>query len=155
MAEHRFGNWQLNGITKLQSGRSFNVSIAEDRANTSPQRTQRPDLVRPVTSNCNGNHLTACVDASAFAMPALYTYGTAGRNLLRGPHLYTTDFSLFKNFPVGERLKLQFRMEAFNVFNSPMFSNPSGNFSNLATFGNITSTSIDNRVMQLGGKLVF
>ena len=56
---------------------------------------------------------------------------------------------------ITERVRLQLRGEAFNVFNSPMFSNPSANFSNLATFGDITSTSVDNRVMQLGGKLVF
>jgi hypothetical protein len=54
-----------------------------------------------------------------------------------------------------EKFRFQFRVEAFNAFNSPMFSAPSSNFSNLATFGNITSTSIDNRVMQLGGKLIF
>ncbi len=150
-----FGNWQLNGITTLQSGRSFNVSIGEDRANTAPGSVQRPNLIHPASSNCNGAHLTACVDVSAFALPALYTYGTAGRNLLRGPHLYTTDFSLFKNVPITERVRFQFRAEAFNLFNSPMFSNPTANLSNLATFGNITSTSVDNRVMQLGGKLMF
>ena len=150
-----FGSWQINGITTLQSGRSFNVSISEDRANTAPGSVQRPDLVGTPSSNCNGSHLTACIDASAFRLPALYTYGTAGRNIFRGPHLYTTDLSLFKNIPFSERVRFQFRIEAFNAFNSPMFSNPASNFSNLATFGNITSTSIDNRVMQLGGKLVF
>lgn len=150
-----FGNWQINGITTLQSGRPFNVSISEDRANTAPGSVQRPNAVGPASSNCNGAHLTACIDASAFALPALYTYGTAGRNIMRGPHLYATDLSLFKNIPIRERLRFQFRVEAFNVFNAPMFSNPSASFSNLATFGNITSTSVDNRVMQLGGKLVF
>ena len=149
------GHWQLNGITTLQSGRPFNVTISEDRANTAPGSTQRPDLLRPASSDCNGSHLRGCIDASAFAMPALYTYGNAGRNILRGPHLFATDLSLFKNIPITERLRFQFRAEAFNVFNSPMFANPSSNFSNLATFGNITSTSIDNRVMQFGGKIVF
>jgi len=150
-----FADWQVNGITIMQSGRPFNVSISEDRANTAPGSTQRPDLVRPASSNCNGAHLRSCIDASAFALPALYTYGTAGRNLLRGPHLYSTDLSLFKNIPITERARFQFRAEAFNAFNWPMFGNPASNFSNLATFGNITSTSIDNRVMQFGGKIVF
>lgn len=150
-----FGNWQLNGITTLQSGRPFNVSIGEDRANTAPGSVQRPNAVGVASASCNGSRLIGCVDASAFALPALYSYGTAGRNILRGPHLYSTDLSIFKNIPITERFKFQFRAESFNVFNSPMFSNPSANFSNLATFGNITSTSIDNRVMQFGGKLMF
>ena len=150
-----FANWQINGITILQSGRPFNVSIAEDRANTSPGSTQRPDLIHSASSNCNGDHQRACIDASAFALPALYTYGLAGRNILRGPHLYSTDLSLFKNIPIKERFRFQFRVEMFNVFNWPMFGNPASGFSTPATFGNITSTSIDNRVMQFGGKIVF
>jgi hypothetical protein len=150
-----FANWQFNGITTMQSGRPFNVTIAEDRANTAPGSTQRPDIVKPATSNCSGANQRACIDATAFSLPALYTYGNVGRNILRGPKLLATDLSVFKNFPITERFRFQFRVEAFNAFNAPMFAAPSSNFSNLPTFGNITSTSIDNRVMQLGGKIIF
>lgn len=62
--------------------------------------------------------------------------------------------SLFKTFAIRERLRVTFRVEAFNIWNSPEFSNPNANVES-ATFGNITSTSVGSRVMRLGGKLSF
>lgn len=151
-----FGNWQLNGITTLQSGFPFNVGIGTDTANTSAGGTYRPDLIGTPSANCGDGHLVGCINAAVFApVPTgVFRYGTAGRNLLYGPHLFTTDLSLFKNFQIRERLRFQLRFEAFNVTNSPEFSNPSATFGT-ATFGNITQTSIDNRDIQLGAKLVW
>lgn len=149
-----FANWQVNGITTLQSGRPFNVSVSTDTANTSARGTYRPDLVHAPSSNCGDGHLTNCIDATAFAMPALYTYGNAGRNLMHGPHLFDTDLSLFKNFPIRERVRLQFRFEAFNLLNSPQFANPNATFGT-SSFGTVTATSIENRDIQLGAKLVW
>lgn len=149
-----FAKWQLNGISTMQSGFPFNVTIGTDRANTSSQGSQRPDLVGTPSDTCGGGHLTNCITASAFALPALYTYGNAGRNILRGPHLFTTDMSLFKNFPIRERLRLQFRAEFFNITNTPQFSNPNAVFGT-SSFGTITSTSIENRDVQFGLKLSF
>jgi hypothetical protein len=144
--------WTFAGISTLQSGRPFNVTIATDTANTSSRGAQRPNLVAPPSANCGGGHLTGCISTQAFATPLPFTYGTAGRNLLRGPHLYTTDLSLAKTFPISERLNFQFRAEAFNALNSPQFSNPNAVFGT-AAFGSVTSTSIDNREIQLGGRL--
>jgi len=95
-----------------------------------------------------------CINAAAFVAPTLYMYGNAGRNLLVGPHLFTTDLSLFKNFSIRERARFELRFEAFNVTNSPEFNNPSATFGT-SSFGNITGTSIDNREIQLGGRLVW
>jgi hypothetical protein len=64
------------------------------------------------------------------------------------------DFSLCKDFPIKERLKLQFRAEMFNVFNHPNFANP-GTTLGTASFGKITSTTTDYRDIQFGLKLVF
>jgi Carboxypeptidase regulatory-like domain/TonB dependent receptor len=149
-----FARWQLNGIVTLQSGLPFNVSISTDRANTSSQGTQRPDLIAPPSSNCGGGHLSGCIVSTSFALPAQYTYGNAGRNLLHGPHLFTSDLSVFKNFAVSERAKLQFRAEFFNFTNSPQFSNPNGVWS-ASAFGSISSTTIENRDVQFGLKLAF
>ena len=106
--------------------------------------------------------MTGCIDPSAFALPALYTYGNAGRNILRGPGLVNLDFSLFKNIPLGEKVKLQFRAEAFNVSNTPSFGNPNSTitFSSAgvytpSSFGNITSTANNNRQIQFGAKILF
>jgi hypothetical protein len=149
-----FSRWQLNGILTLQTGIPFNVSISTDRANTSSQGVQRPDLIAPASSDCGGGHLTNCIVSSSFVLPVQYTYGNAGRNVLHGPHLFTSDLSVFKNFAITERAKLQFRAEFFNFTNSPQFSNPNGVWSTSA-FGSISSTSVENRDVQFGLKLSF
>jgi hypothetical protein len=151
-----FGNWQLNGITTLQSGVPINVTYGTDTANTSSGGSNRPNLVHAPTANCGDGHLTGCIDATAFAaVPSgVYAYGNAGRNLIFGPHLFTTDLSLFKNFRIFERARFELRLEAFNATNSPEFSNPSATFGT-AAFGSITSTLIDNRDVQLGGRIIW
>ena len=151
-----FGNWQVNGITTMQSGMPFNVTDSKDTANTSSGGSYRPNLVHAASADCGRAHLTGCIDPSAFVeIPTtIFAYGNAGRNLLRGPHLFTTDLSLFKNFRIYERVRLEFRFEAFNFTNSPQFSNPAATFGT-ASFGNITATSIENRDIQLGAKLVW
>jgi hypothetical protein len=148
------GGWQINGISILQSGTPFNVTIASDVPNVLSRGPQRPDLVKTPTSNCGGGNLANCIDTSAFVMPQPFTYGNAGRNLLRGPHLFSNDLSVFKNFAITESVRFQLRGEAFNFTNSPQFSNPASVFGN-ANFGSITSTSIDNRSIQIGGKLIW
>ncbi|MEO8372619.1 MAG: TonB-dependent receptor [Candidatus Solibacter sp.] len=154
-----FSGWQINGITTLQGGTPFNLSMNTDAANTSSQGPQRPDLLKTPVYNCGAGHLLGCIDKSAFAVPGnvaqgIFAYGNAGRNILRGPHLFATDMSLFKTFPIKERVRFTFRAEAFNVWNNPEFSNPNANIE-AATFGNITGTSVGSRVIQLGGKLSF
>jgi hypothetical protein len=144
--------WTIGGISTLQSGRPFNVTIATDAANTSARGAYRPNLIASPSANCGAGHLSACISTQAFATPALYTYGTAGRNLLQGPHAVNTDLSLAKTLPISGTLDFQFRAEAFNVWNSTQFSNPNAVFGT-AAFGTVTSTSINNREIQLGGRL--
>jgi hypothetical protein len=151
-----FANWQANGIWTIQSGFPFNVSVSSDTANTNSNGTYRPNLVGTPSSNCGDGHLTGCINAAAFAAipTGVYAYGTAGRNLLHGPPLFNMNLSFFKNFPIVERLTFQLRVEMFNTFNEPNFSNPSATFGT-SSFGNIGSTSVDNREIQFGGKLIF
>ncbi len=148
-------NWQVNGITIIQSGLPFNVTVPGDPANTGVGN-QRPNLVSTPTVNCGGGHLTNCISTASFALPAPYTYGNLGRNVLRGPGLVNFDFSLFKNFPIKERTALQLRGEFFNIFNHPSFGNPSSTF-NTGTFGSITSTSQfnSNRQVQVAARITF
>jgi hypothetical protein len=148
------GDWQLSGITTLQSGLPFNVTISTDTANTSARGLYRPNLVGTPSANCGSGRLSGCISTAAFAIPPQYTYGTAGRNLFHGPHLFDTDLSIAKNFPISERLRFEFRAEAFNLWNSSQFNNPSAVFGT-ASFGNITSTSIEKREIQLAGRLIW
>jgi hypothetical protein len=135
-SRRRSANGRINGITTLQSGTPFSISTSTDTANTSGQGPNRADVVKTPTWNCGAGHLTACIDITAFAVPALYGYGNSGRNILRGPHQFSTDLSIHKIFPIRERLRFTFRAEAFNVWNNPEFSNPASNVQTPATFGN-------------------
>jgi hypothetical protein len=96
---------------------------------------------------------------SAFAVPGPNRFGSAGRNILRGPRLSNYDFSLFRNFAIGERFKLEYRAEFYNLTNTPHFANPSGNGSNVSSgsFGTITSTlnGYTNRQLQMALRLRF
>ena len=82
----------------------------------------------------------AQVNLAAFRTPAAGTFGTLGRNVLRGPAAFNWDFSLFKSFKIQERHTFQFRAEVFNIFNIPQFSNPSVTLTAPTTFGRSFST---------------
>ena len=113
----------------------------------------RPNLVGdPSITN---QSVSQWFNRAAFAQPAQYTFGNAGRNLLRGPDTVDFDFSLFRRFPLPwpERMALEFRAEAYNVFNTTHLGNPVANLSNVS-FGQITSAS-GSRQLQLGVRLDF
>jgi hypothetical protein len=150
--------WQVGGVTTLQSGTPVNVTLSGDPANIGISNQQRPDMAGSVPSlNCqpisNSRELSGCFDASAFALPAAFTFGNAPRNLLRGPKFVSTDLSLMKNFRIGAGAQFQFRAEIFNAFNNVNYGNPNGVF-NSPSFGRISSAG-SMRQVQLGGKVFF
>ena len=150
--------WQVAGITTIQSGTPVNVTLNGDNANIGISNLQRPNLVGAVPSlNCQpitgSLELGNCYDATAFQLPAAFTFGNAPRNLLRGPKSVTTDLSLMKNFPIHGGTQLQFRAEIFNAFNNVNYGNPNGAF-NSTSFGRISSAG-SMRQMQLSGKIFF
>jgi len=154
--------WQVGGVTTIQSGTPVNVTIATDRANIGITGQQRPDLVGAAPEmNCQpaptGRDLINCYDPAAFALPAQFTFGSAPRDVLRGPKAMITDLSLVKNVPVGGSARFQFRAEIFNAFNNVNYGNPNAVFG-AATFGRISATNTtypNMRQVQLGGKLIF
>jgi hypothetical protein len=146
------GGWQISGITLLESGRPFNVTIAGDVANTG-LGGQRPDLVGTPSANCGRKTLVNCIDGSAFAQPRPFTYGNAPRGVLRGPRQVVTDLSLAKNFQIRGEARVQVRADFFNAFNTVNLNNPASVFGT-ATFGRITSARSMRR-MQLGLRFSF
>ncbi len=131
--------WQLNVIGTIRSGFPYTVSCGCDPLDVG-QSTGRADLVPgasviPVNFNVPTNQL----NLAAFATPVGH-YGTLGRNVLFGPGAVNFDTSLFKDFSLTERQKIQFRAEFFNIFNHPQFSNPSAALNNLPFFGQTTTT---------------
>jgi len=145
---------------RAQTGRPYNAVLGLDRANVG-RTYQRPDAVG------NPNHGLKTpdqwFDTSMFAMPALYTYGNTPRNFLRGPGFVNFDWSLFKNFAVTERFKVQFRWETFNTLNHFNPNNPNSsltyNFTSgaqtTANFGTITGAQIDPRRAVLSVRFKF
>ena len=78
-------------------------------------------------------------NTAAFACPATFTYGDAGRNIVIGPGIFTTDMSLIRNFRLGGLRSLQFRLEAFNAFNQPVWGDPTMSMAS-PLYGTINST---------------
>ncbi len=74
---------------------------------------------------------------SAFTLPALGTYANQPRNGFYGPPLYQVDFSVFKNIPITEKLRAQFRAEVFNIFNTRDLA-PPNNTATSSGLGQIT-----------------
>jgi hypothetical protein len=168
---YSLGGWQINAIVNLQTGTPYNVILDFDNANISQPRdsVQRPNALHtPYTMHCttkNYINQTPCIDATAFAVPAPYTFGDARRDLAHGPGLENVNFSLFKTFPIYERLSFQMRAEAANLFNHPSVSNPASDISSptfngnqaatYSGFGIISGTQSGSRAIQLAGKLIF
>ena len=74
---------------------------------------------------------------------------------MRGPGGFNLDLSLFRNFPVTERVQLQLRGEGFNTTNTPHFDNPAANVSTASTFGTISSAGQGGRVFRLALHVAF
>ena len=150
------GGWQFSGITSLRSGYPFSVSSGTDRA-LSGLGSSFADLVgNPFldSGRSRTEKIERYLNTTAFAPAALGTFGTSPRNLMRGPGAINFDFGLMKVFPVTERLKLQFRSELFNAFNTPNLSGPNTNVNTPARFGRIEGAGSP-RIVQFALKASF
>ena len=102
------GDWQLSGIFSAYSGQPIDIRISDTSLNA-PGNINRPDLIGDATILGNIGPGKKWFDVSAFAAPAPGAYGTAGRNILNGPHFVNLDFSVFRKFRVTERVGGEFR----------------------------------------------
>ena len=148
------GNWQFGGIATLQSGAPFTVVNGVDRANIGAGPAQRPDLLRNPNLPSDQRDPQHWFDTSAFAQPAPFTFGSAGRNIVYSPGLTNFDMSLQRNFNVREGKRVEFRWQVFNIFNHPNFDLP-GRIAFSSSFGRIFSTAEPSRQMQFGLKFVY
>jgi hypothetical protein len=115
----------------ILSGTPFTVGSAGTSLNA-PGNTQTADQVLPnVQKFKQVGPGKSWFDPNAFAPVTTARFGTSGRNLLRGPGSFQLDASLFRNFQVTEKFRLQFRAESFNITNTPRFGNPGATVSNL------------------------
>ncbi len=153
------GGWQLNSIIALQSGKPFSVVAGVDNS-LDGVGGDRPDLIGEPdlpSDRPKGETVLKYFNTAAFRQNAMGTFGTAGRNIIRGPGFASVDLSLLKNFRLpwftSEGSNLQFRAEFYNLFNRTNFNNPVNNMV-VATFGRLTSAQ-DPRIVQLALRLAF
>lgn len=145
------GGWQLAGIVTLQSGTPF--SVMSGAGNTRSLVGGAGDRADVIGSEKVIGDVAKYFDTSVYALPPLGTFGTAGRNSLRGPGYQNTDVTVQKLFRVGGTKALELRFEVFNLFNQPNFFNPNNQFGSSA-FGLLTSAR-DPRIMQVGARFQF
>ena len=158
------GGWQWNGIVTAQGGFpltpqiGFNASGTGD-LNVTDVPNWNPNFTGPVTLGQKDRWF----DPHAFVMPTAGTFGNVSRGALRGPGLVDVDTSFFKRIKISERLTMQFRAEAFNLFNKAnyaypntiMFSGNVANYSYVTSAAATTFTSTSSRQLQLALKLLF
>lgn|SRR5579883_2621589 len=156
-ANYLIGGWQINGIGTMLSGTPQQVFMAANTLfnNGGTQRAnwngRNPTLHTAITKR-----LDRYFDVSAFSAPGAFTYGNSPRTLgsLRAPGVANLDLSGVKNTPLFEGLTLQFRAEAFNIFNHPQFGPPDTALGDNTT-GMISSQVNAPRELQFALKLLF
>jgi hypothetical protein len=150
-----FGGWQIEGITSVQTGETLGVSDATNTSGSTNAAGQRP--------NWNGSNpalshptIGQWFNTSVFSQPAAFTFGNAPRSFgsLHASPLRNFDFSVIKNTHLTERFALQFRAEAFNLFNTVQFNPPATSFG-AGTFGTVSGQQNNARIIQLALKLLF
>jgi hypothetical protein len=155
-----FGGFQLNLITSARSGFPFTVNANGDVGNSGGGATVRATQVGDPFANVPSGrffNVAAFSTASSCVVNAAgrsICSGSLGRNTFRGPSIYNTDASLFKNTKLGERFNMQIGLEAFNLFNRANYTVPNNNVSDPGAFGRFDA-AYPGRIMQYRFKLLF
>ena len=147
------GGWETSGFFTMQSSQPLQVT---QNGGTLWNGTQRPNLIgNPATSGSVYDRFNNWFNVAAFSQPAADNYGSAPRFLnVRGPHLTTLDAALAKSWKTTENQRLEFRSEFQNVMNHPIFNPPATTYG-ASNFGQISSTKVGARAIQLSLKYFF
>jgi len=146
-ADRVLANWHLNGLVSLRTGSPYSLRYNGCQG---VWNACRPDAIAgkdPDVAPAGGRDPALWFDISNVTVPAALTGGNLGLQSQTGPATRTLDLSAFKDFPLTERIKLQFRAESFNLANTPQFNTPDNNLQNTRAlggngiFGKITGTS--------------
>jgi hypothetical protein len=148
------GGWNVNGLVTLQSGMPFAITQATNFNAFAGFGTQRPTIHGPANLPSDKRTAARFINTDAFSVTPQFKLGNASRDPARGPAYRDLDLGLVKNTRFSERLTLELRGEVFNVTNTPAFAQPAATVG-IATFGSITATVSDPRVVQVAGKLRF
>ena len=147
------GGWQLAGIARLQSGSPVVVTQATNLNAFAGFGIQRPNRTGDSALPSEERSTSRWFNTAAFTLAPQFTIGSSSRNPVVGPGYQTLDVMLAKIFPIKEQFRAEFRVEAFNVTNTPPLTAPNTSFGT-AAFGTITR-AFDPRVFELVLKLHF
>jgi outer membrane receptor protein involved in Fe transport len=150
-AEALIGGWTLSGIVNFEGGLYFTPTLANSSSLNSTIAL-RPNRIR--SGQVSNPNRSQWFDPTAFTVPALYTYGDSGRNILLGPSFSSTDLSLQKAFTIAEKVHLDLKWDVFNAFNHTNLANPNSSV-DTSTAGQITGIVDFKRRMQIGAQLTF
>ena len=165
-------DWEIAPLEHISSGQPINITLGTDNSRTG-LGNDRPNLLLAdpyATNTVCSNGSTPCVQyllsSGAFGAAPVGSFGNLARNTVRGPHTINTDVALSRNFQINERLRLQARVDTFNILNHPNFVgaiSPAGTVTSYATltttmtsssFGRINA-AFDPRIFQFSMKLIF
>ncbi|MBM3735508.1 MAG: carboxypeptidase regulatory-like domain-containing protein [Acidobacteria bacterium] len=154
MAGRVIGGWQLSGVSRSRSGYPLVMTATIPNGGNRPNSTGRSAAMPG--GRARNEQVAKWFDTGAFTQPAPFTFGNVSRTLpdVRGPGSWLVDLSLVKDTAIGERWKLQFRAESFNVMNRANFWMPN-TLVNSTQFGQLVTTTGLPRVNQVALKLIF
>ncbi len=141
------GGWQYSDITTVQSGFSMSPGLSVSHQGLAA----RPDVAASTISGPKS--VQQWFNTSAFTAPAAGFFGNAGRGTIAGPGVINFDMAMYKDFKVTERATLEFRAEAFNIFNHTNFSGVSTAFGT-GNYGHVTS-ALDPRIFEFALRMQF
>ena len=148
----RLGGWDVGLLTMWQSGRvlthlsgrATGPTTLSSYANYSGDRN-----IGRVMRKGDGVYWLTPEEIGRFSYPAAGEIGSGGRNAFRGPRFFNVDMSLVKKFKITERHAVSFRAEAYNLFNNANFGAPNANLATQASFGRLSATVGNARIMQM------
>ena len=157
VANYLVGGWVVNAVSIYQTGFPLQITQATNFNSAFGYASQRPNAtgISPVTSGSLEQRLGGYLNPAAFSTAPQFTFGDLGRTIdMRGPGQANWDLSVFKNVSIKEAVKAQFRCEALNAMNTPLFYGPNVSFGS-SSFGKITSQANFSRQMQLALRFSF
>lgn len=145
--------WQLHTLMTFHTGEPFDVLSGTNRSLSLDNR-DRADLVGDPYANVPARATpfgaVPYFNPAAFALAATGTFGNLGRDIMYGPGFGSVDFSVFKDTPITERIRTQFRVEIFNIGDRANYANPGSTVNSASTFGLITATRNGNSSPGIG-----
>ncbi|NWG14377.1 MAG: hypothetical protein HXY20_12675 [Acidobacteria bacterium] len=153
------GGWNLSGIHRVRTGYPITFYIGDDVALSGDicgGGQQHPDILASPTLEHSSRQamIERFFNTEVFRYPAEGTYGTGGRNILRGPAFVTSEFAVLKDFSITEQARIQFRAEFSNAFNQVNFSSPENYMTSGDDFGRILGAG-SGRAIQFGLKVIW